>query len=165
MRHEPNVLEKPLVGALSGFIATIPMSIAMIAINKLMTWPHRQRLEPRKITDDMLNRVGLRDELDEEDRKQAAIAAHFAFGAAAGSLYPFVQRYIPASRSLRGPLYGLGVWAVSYCGVLPALNTLPSPEKRPLGRTVLLVAAHLVWGAALEGAAETARRVSSQSGR
>jgi uncharacterized membrane protein YagU involved in acid resistance len=160
MSNSLSMFPKPIAGALSGFLATVPMTVAMIAINKLMDRPHREQLEPRKITDDVLNRVGVRDELDEEGRKQAAIAAHFAFGSAAGSLYPVVEPYISAPPALRGPIYGLGVWAVSYCGVLPAIDSLPSPEKRPLGRTVLLVAAHLVWGAALDASMKVARRVS-----
>jgi len=155
------MMYKTVTGAMSGFVATIPMTVAMLAINKLLARPHRQRLEPRKITDDMLGRVGLRDDLSEEERKQAALAAHFAFGSAAGSLYPVVEPFIPAPPAIRGPLFGLGVWAVSYCGVLPAIETLPSPEKRPLGRTALLVAAHLVWGAALGASANLARHAAN----
>jgi uncharacterized membrane protein YagU involved in acid resistance len=161
MRNSLNKIPEPIAGAISGFVATVPMTLAMIGINKLMSWPDRQRLEPRKITDDMLDRVGLRDDLSEDERKQAALAAHFAFGAAAGSLYPVVEPFIPAPRAIRGPIYGLGVWAVSYCGVLPAIHTLPSPEKRPFGRTVLLVAAHLVWGAAVQVTNNTALRKSN----
>jgi uncharacterized membrane protein YagU involved in acid resistance len=99
----------------------------------------------------------VRHELSERERKQAAVAAHFAFGAAAGSLYPITEPLIPAPRTLRGPLYGLAVWAVNYAGVLPAIDTLPPPEKRPASRTLLLVAAHLVWGAALQLSADAAR--------
>jgi uncharacterized membrane protein YagU involved in acid resistance len=160
------ISKKLIAGAASGVIAPIPMTVAMIAINKLMRWPHRQRLEPRKITDDMLRRAGLRHQLSEEERKQAAVAAHFAFGCAAGSIYPIVEPFIPAPRTLRGPLYGLAVWAVSYSGVLPAIGSLPPQKRRPAGRALLLAASHVVWGAALQLASDSLdRHVDGRSRR
>jgi hypothetical protein len=45
------------------------------------------------------------------------------------------------------------VWAASYAGWLPAVNTLPPPQRRPAGRNLLLILSHLVWGAATEALA------------
>jgi uncharacterized membrane protein YagU involved in acid resistance len=160
MFGKANYISKALIGAASGFVATVPMTVAMLAINKALSGRHRQRLEPRKITDDMLRRVRLKNGLSEKERKLAAIAAHFSFGTAVGSMYPIVEPFIPAPRPLRGPLYGLTVWAANYGGVLPAIDTLPPPQKRPAGRSVLLIASHLVWGVVVQLANDSTRRKS-----
>jgi NAD(P)-dependent dehydrogenase (short-subunit alcohol dehydrogenase family) len=48
-----------------------------------------------------------------------------------------------------GLLYGLGVWAVNYAGILPALGLMPPARHDRLGRPTSMLAAHLVFGAAL----------------
>ena len=50
---------------------------------------------------------------------------------------------------LVGAVYGLGVWAVSYKGWIPALGILPPPERDRPGRPVIMVAAHVVYGLVL----------------
>jgi uncharacterized membrane protein YagU involved in acid resistance len=139
-----------LKGMFSGFVATVPMTVAMLAMNKALSRSQRSKLEPRKITDDMLRRAGLRRHLTETERKGTALAAHFSFGAAMGSIYPAAAPFIPVPRPLSGPAFGLFVWAANYWGLLPSIETLPPPDKRPAGRNLLLVASHLVWGAALQ---------------
>ena len=47
-----------------------------------------------------------------------------------------------------GMLFGLGVWTSSYLGWLPATGVRHSPRRDPPARTKLLIASHLVWGAA-----------------
>ena len=50
---------------------------------------------------------------------------------------------------LAGACYGLAVWAGSYLGLLPALGVLKPATEHPVRRIALMIAAHLVWGAAL----------------
>jgi hypothetical protein len=45
--------------------------------------------------------------------------------------------------------YGLGVWAVSYLGYLPALGIRKSAKEDTPQRSAMMIVAHLVWGAAL----------------
>jgi uncharacterized membrane protein YagU involved in acid resistance len=122
----------------------------MLLIHGLLPRRQQTRLEPRRITEDMLKRVGLRDDLDRRERLGATVAAHFAYGTAAAAPYLLVEPFIPLPKGLRGAGYGLAVWAASYAGWLPAIGTLPPPHRRPRGRNVLLIASHLVWGAATE---------------
>lgn len=49
----------------------------------------------------------------------------------------------------RGVAFGLAVWAGSYLGMLPALGIRLPLRKSFRDDHVQLVAAHLVWGAAL----------------
>jgi uncharacterized membrane protein YagU involved in acid resistance len=59
-----------------------------------------------------------------------------------------------------GALYGLALWLVSYQGWIPALGLLPPPEQDAQGRTMAMIAAHLVYGAMLGW---MARRFQSSS--
>jgi hypothetical protein len=137
-------------GAVSGLVATIPMTVAMILIQRLLPWTDRLTLEPRRISDDMLDRSGVEPHLPEQAQKQVSLVAHFGYGAATGVAYGIADDYLPVPRGLRGPIYGLLVWAASYAGWLPAIGMLPPPHRRPLGRNLLLIVAHLVWGVAAE---------------
>jgi putative membrane protein len=161
MRRTSKIPQRLLAGAVSGFVATVPMTITMLAINKLLSGRQRTRLEPRKITDDMLDRVGLRDDLSEEQQKRSALAAHFSFGSAMGTIFPIVEPFLPVPRPLRGPVFGLAVWAANYAGLLPAIGTLPPPDERPRGRNLLLIASHLVWGAAVQATNKRAAQLSN----
>jgi uncharacterized membrane protein YagU involved in acid resistance len=129
------------------------MTLAMFAMQRSLPRRQQRRLEPGRITDDMLRRVGLRENLRKNERDCAATIAHFGYGAAVGAAYPLVSR-LPLPSGTRGPAYGLLVCAASYAGWLPAIETLPPPQRRPAGRNVLLIAAHLVWGMATEALSE-----------
>jgi hypothetical protein len=55
----------------------------------------------------------------------------------------------PVGAAVRGPLFGLLLWAVSYFGLLPGLRVLTPANEHPLGRNALMIGAHLVWGGCL----------------
>ena len=65
-------------------------------------------------------------------------------------IFSFLRRFGPRVPGwLVGVVYGLGVWAVSYKGWIPALGILPPPERDQPGRPVIMVAAHVVYGLVL----------------
>jgi uncharacterized membrane protein YagU involved in acid resistance len=101
----------------------------------------------------------LRENLRTNERDCASTVAHFGYGAAMGAAYPMVTR-LPLPSGTRGPAYGLLVCAASYAGWLPAIETLPPPQRRPFGRNLLLIAAHLVWGATTEALTQQVSRRS-----
>ena len=140
-----------LAGAVSGLVATVPMTVAMLVIQQLLPRREQSRLEPRRISDDMLRKADLHDELSERGKEHFSMAAHFGYGAGTGMIYALADRLLPLPRGLRGPAYGMLVWAASYAGWLPMVKTLPPPQRRPAGRNLLLIVSHLVWGAATEG--------------
>ena len=81
------------------------------------------------------------------------IVAGFAIGGpgvgtAMGALYGPVSRLIPLPEPLSGAAFGLAVWAGNYLGLLPALGLLRPATEHPSRRVGLMLAAHLVWGAA-----------------
>jgi hypothetical protein len=148
---EQSPIGEAIAGAVSGLVATVPMTVAMLLIQRMLPRSEQTTLEPRRVSDDLLRKADLDDEVSERGKEQLSVAAHFGYGAGVGMIYALADRVLPLPRGLRGPAFGLLVWGASYAGWLPAVKTLPSPQRRPAGRNALLIASHLVWGAAAEG--------------
>lgn len=151
-----------LVSAVSGFLATVPMTIAMEAMHRRLPWRERYALPPREITMNLADAVGVKKQLPEEGRFAATMAGHFGYGTAVGTLYAPLSRKVQAPAVAKGALFGLLVWTVSYLGVLPMVQVFPPATKQPRRRNELMIAAHLVWGITLALVSE--RLNSSSSG-
>lgn len=82
----------------------------------------------------------------------ATIASHFAYGALFGSIYGSFREVLPMDSRLKGALFGLALWAGSYLGWLPALDILRPATRHPWRRNLIMILAHVVWGATLDGA-------------
>ena len=158
-------MQAELAGATAGFAATVPMTAAMEFMHRMLPAHEQYPLPPRQIVDNAVlkadaeqvtpgephggteRRTGL--EPREDERAGLALAAHFAFGAMAGTAYGSIARTRPAHPALAGMGYGLLVWVSQYLGVLPAVGVLSNAKDHPARRNALMIAAHLVWGAAL----------------
>lgn len=135
--------------AIAGFGATLPMTVAMLAMRELLPPQEQYALPPGLITEQVEAAVGLDDDIGHPEHRILTLISHFGYGAAAGMGYaPFAPEH-GGSPVLRGATYGLVVWASSYLGWLPALNILTPATEHPPARNTLMIAAHLVWGAAL----------------
>lgn len=143
-------IERIMAGAIAGCVATLPMTIAMELLHRRLPATQRQPLPPRKITMKALGPTGATDDLAEPQRLALTLVSHFAYGSAMGSLYGLVKDTVPIQAPTRGVVFGLGVWAGSYFGLLPATGLFPSPNRQPTERNALMIAAHLVWGASLD---------------
>jgi uncharacterized membrane protein YagU involved in acid resistance len=130
--------------ALAGAVATAPMTAAMEAMHRQLPPQEQYPLPPREIIDQMTPEA-----VEPVDHKSLAIAGHFAYGAAAGSLFALAEDHLPGHPAIKGALYGLGVWTGSYLGWLPAVGILKPATEHPGNRNALMIAAHLVWGSAL----------------
>ena len=142
-------VERALVGAVGGLIATIPMTVFMAMTHDRLPTSEQYPLPPREITDVVAARAGSAGQLDEGEATALAYAAHFGFGAAAGTLYGEFAPLLPGPALALGISYGLVVWAGNYLGILPALDILQPATQHPPRRTELMIAAHVIWGAAL----------------
>jgi uncharacterized membrane protein YagU involved in acid resistance len=142
-------VEKLVKGALAGFMATAPMSLAIVV--GWMYLPRREKypLPPRLITEEITERVGLEDDLTEDQLVGLTIFSHFGYGALFGSLYALYENRLPIHSSLKGTLTGLAIWVGSYLGWLPALGILRPATKHPWRRNLLMIVAHIVWGVTL----------------
>ncbi|NLX08126.1 MAG: DUF1440 domain-containing protein [Chloroflexi bacterium] len=133
-------------GAAAGFAATAPMTVAMEVMQGRLPWWQRGPLPPTRITERVAHRLGF-GRLSRTTRRIATTVSHFSYGAAIGMLYAMLARWLPFPATLGGVIYALGVWASSYLGWLPALKILGPATRRPLQRNLLMIGAHVVWGA------------------
>lgn len=131
-------LHKLAFGALSGLTATMAMTAAMRLMHSALPRKDRYPLPPRELTEQMLP-------ASPSNLPALTVLAHFAYGAAAGSLFGCV----PDRWRGTGSLYGVGVWALSYLGWIPALNILKPATRHPPKRDLLMIVSHVVWGTAL----------------
>jgi uncharacterized membrane protein YagU involved in acid resistance len=139
------------------------MTVTMYLASRLLPRKRQPLLEPGQITDLALSRSRVHGSsaVDEMPDK-VQLAAHFAFGGGVGAVYPIIEPYIPLPEKYRGPAFGLSVYAASYAAWIPSLDILPPPQRRPIGRNLLLIAAHIVWGASLGLTYRALQRKSEQ---
>ena len=146
-----------LKGTLAGFVATLPMTIFMLATQRFLPKRQQYELPPEMIVKDLSHKMHIRHHLNKQLILGATTASHFGYGAAMGAGYGPLQKRVPLPTVAQGVLYGLVVWAASYLGLLPVLGISASGHKEPLRRNLMMIAAHIVWGASM-GA--TARMLS-----
>ena len=134
-------------GAAAGLVATVPMTAAMVAMHRGLPAREQYPLPPRRITMRAAGKVGVRQHLDETDRTAATLVAHFGYGAAIGAVLGAVAPRGTVNAAAAGAGYGLLVWTVSYLGLMPALGLHPLATRDTARRNLLMIVAHLVWGA------------------
>ena len=138
-----------LSGTIAGTISTVPMTVFMLLMGRLLPkWQHYD-LPPEKLTDELTERVGVKQHLDKPKRVGLALIAHFWYGALMGAIYPFCAKNLPCPPIFKGIIFGVGVWGGSYLGLLPALQMKTTAFREPLQRNLLLIGAHIIWGGGL----------------
>ena len=149
-----------IAGTIAGAGATIPMTAVMFAWRRILPAHEQYSLPPRQITAELAERSGAAEAIDHDEEviDIATTVNHFGYGAAMGLGYGLLAASAVPPRVLTGIAFGSGVWAVSYLGWLPLMNMRAAATKEPAGRNAMMIAAHLVWGAALGGL--TARLLS-----
>ena len=140
-----------LRGAAAGCAAIVPMTIVMEALRAVLPAEQHRRMPPREVVDRTIEKAeeAVGDaEMDSNDRIALTTVVHLAVGAAAGALYGATTR---ARRPpvFMGIAYGLAVWAVAYGVGLPSLGLHPAAARDTSDRNEVLIASHVVWGAAL----------------
>ena len=143
MSHrEPGLGSRLLIGGIAGFVGTLAMSSAMARLHRRLPAEERYPLTPREIVDTVSDQLGM--ELGNEAAKDATMAAHFAYGAGCGAIIAAAN---PRIGRTAGAAVGATVWLASYMGWIPAFGILKPASEHPARRNLLMIGAHLVWGA------------------
>lgn len=159
------MLRKEIVnGAVAGFIATGPMTAAMIWLFRFLPWHEREDLPPRQLTEEILEETGTAENPGETPLTLLTLGGHFGYGASCGIAFALVRKLIPLPAPLSGILFGLVVWVVSYAGWIPAAQLLPPATEQPRRRNALMIVAHVVWGAAAGSVLDQLERGSRDAG-
>ena len=136
-----------LTGAAAGVLATVPMTTYWEMMHTRLPGEPPRPLPPREVTEALAVKAGVSRQLSERDVEWLSMAAHVGYGALTGAIFGTIAPR--GGRAITsGMLFGLGVWAVSYLGWLPASGVRHSPRWDMPARTALIVTSHLVWGAA-----------------
>jgi len=143
MKEAPHFRSRLLIGAVAGFAGTTLMTAAMSRLYRRLPERDRYPLTPREIIDSASNQASV--PLENEAAIDLTIAGHFAYGAAAGSLIGVTN---PRIGVVEGALAGVAVWAASYVGWIPGVGLLKPATAHPGRRNLLMITAHLAWGAA-----------------
>jgi hypothetical protein len=151
------MLRRLVSGGGAGLMATVPMSGVIWGANRLGIY--RNSPPPDAVSARLVQRVSGRQPAGGPPQRVLTIASHAGFGAGAGALYGASAQGWPPSVET-GVLFGLALWLVSYRGWIPTLGLMPPPEQDAQGRTMTMIAAHLVYGATLGW---MARRFQSSS--
>lgn len=154
-----------LIGSIAGVVATGPMTVAMILWHRRL--PHREQypLPPREITMKLARKTGLEQHMSGEAKSAATLVAHFAYGAATGAVYGAMSERLPLPAVCKGVGCGLLVWTGSYLGLLPSTGILHFATDHPARRNLLMIGAHVVWGAALGMVTQILQEESSDQGQ
>jgi putative membrane protein len=135
-------------GGIAGFVATIPMTVVMLGIHRLLPRHERYALPPEQITHEVLTAIKGRFSTGKDERKALTLPLHFGFGAAAGAVYGVLAALLPLRREpvASGVVFGWLVWLTAYLGLLPAFDILPPATEHPTRRNIMMIVAHTVWG-------------------
>jgi hypothetical protein len=117
-----------LTGALAGALATAPMTFTMEVLHRRLPLPERYPLPPREVTMNIAARTGVKHRLRREERAEASLVAHFAYGALVGALYSALVDRVVRPSPLTGIIFGLGVWGASYLRPAPRAEPLPAGD-------------------------------------
>lgn len=137
-----------LVGAAAGTIATVPMTIFWETMHERLPGEPPRPLPPREVAEALAVKAGISRQLTETQIQWLSMALHFGYGAFTGAIFGAIAPRRVAAGVGSGMLFGLGVWTTSYLGWMPAAGVRHSPKYDVPARTALIVASHLVWGAA-----------------
>ena len=139
-------MHRVLAGAGAGAIATIPMTLVMEALHRRLPGEVPRPLPPREVAEAIAVKAGINRELSERDIQDLTLATHFGYGALCGAVFASVMPKQPAAAVASGVLFGLGVWAGSYLGWLPATGLRQPLRFDPIARSGLMIVAHVTWG-------------------
>lgn len=140
-------MHRLLIGTIAGAAATVPMTLVMETLHDRLPGEPPRPLPPREITESLAAKAGAADDIREPEMEALTLASHFGYGALCGAVFGLLApRRMPAAIAC-GTLFGLGVWAGSYLGWLPALGVRHDARRDPPARNGLMIAAHTVWGA------------------
>jgi hypothetical protein len=119
---------------------------------------------PERVTEKALDAADVRP-TSEGQQDAAASLAHLAFGAGGGAAFALLHRRLnlPVPAVAQGVVFGLGVWAASYQGWIPALGILPPADDDRPGRRRTMIAAHVVYGGVLGALEDRSHRSGGRS--
>jgi putative membrane protein len=131
------------IGAVAGVAGTAAMTIPMLLATRLGVLAQPP---PKEIARRAAGRTGARRHLTHQEFKVAWLLSHFAYGAAAGSVFGLIGPRVPLNCLLVGAIYGTLLWAAGYLGLMPALGLYPLPRSVSPPVVAVILPDHWIYG-------------------
>ncbi len=144
-----NGLDSMVRGALAGAAGTAVMTLMMRKAAPRMI-PDDMRPDefpPKRVVEWAEEQTGAPHALTERQEMQVAMGAHFTYGSGSGVVYGLLRSQLddlPAP--LVGAMFGVGLWAVSFEGWMPALGVQEATHEKPPKKWPMPIMAHIVYG-------------------
>jgi hypothetical protein len=135
-----------LAGGLAGLLATVPMTVAMLALQRALPRAEQYALPPEVITAELVRHVRGAGPASEATQRSLTLPMHVGFGAFNGAVYAASLARLPAPLPLTSTAFAILIWATSYQGWAPALSLHPPATAEPPGSNTMMIVAHVVWG-------------------
>jgi len=135
-------------GAVSGVAGTVVMTIPIVVSQRLCLF---RTPPPEEISANVARRTRLLPDRSHHYFPVVWIGAHLGYGATCGTLFSLSRRWLPGSSRAAGSSFGLGVWAVGYLGLVPALRLYPWPADDSRPRQIVMIVAHGLFGLTVAG--------------
>jgi uncharacterized membrane protein YagU involved in acid resistance len=145
-----NTLE---TGIWSGVFATSPMTMVLFGMQRRLPPEERSPLPPATLT----------KEISGVSHPEATLLSHLGYGMSCGVAYSLLSPHVKAPPAVKGAAFGLAVWAGSYLGWTPAFRLRANAYNMPWKRNAMMIAAHVVWGAALGVSEEQLRHMGERA--
>lgn len=98
-------------------------------------------------------------ELQENEKKPAGAAVHYAFGTVSGGLYGALAEVTPQVTTGAGIPFGAAFWLVADEVAVPLLGLSKAPTEYPPSTHAYALASHLVYGVTAEMSRRALRQV------
>ena len=131
----------------AGCIATVPMTLFLLCIQRILPDWQRYALPPEEVTRELAQRTHMQRYLDKPRLLASSIIFHFSYGTTMGGLYGLLTRQLRLPAFLKGAAFGFIIWAASYLGWMPLAHISVAAPREPLSRNFMMIIAHILWGA------------------
>ena len=155
-RRKQNTWKGLAAGLTAGLVASFTMDQFQAAINK-----RKRKEQGDDATAKVAGRISegvFRHQLTNNQKRWAAPAVHYIYGALVGGLYGALAERRTPVRALAGVPYGAAVWLLGDEVAMPLLQLSKGPRKYPIANHARALASHVVYGATTDLVRRVVRR-------
>ena len=154
-RRKKPVYKGLIAGSIGGLAASFVMTQFQTVVAKALTGrsnPHEGQGEDATVkTANKISSAVADHELTGDEKKKAGPLVHYIYGTGIGALYGGLAQRFKPTKSGFGSAYGAAAWALGDEVAVPAFGLGKKPSEAPVSQQLQMLAAHLVYGATLEG--------------
>ena len=159
----PSVWKALLAGAAGGLVASFAMGkFASVFISSSSPQPPKKE-DATVLAASAISQKLFHHELTPEQKKTAGPVMHYAFGATMAVAYSALAEFSDRARFGAGLPFGAAVWLGAHVITVPALGLAEPITHNTVAEEAVEGAAHLVYGAVVEGVRRSLRKCPFRS--